>query len=210
MIPEFSEQKHGYDKQEVDLYIELIRTEYAKVHASYTELIEKVQELEVFQGNVKNVIISAQADADNLRAEAEKKADEIILSSQAKAEGITAEADSLRSDIEKEADQIIIEGQSKAAQIIEQARIRSSQLVEKGGLIRKDLERINRELSVLISQINSSRYDSVNTYSEVSDLEARDLSKAIADVVIPDDAIEDNADKVSNTGTMGFYSQFFE
>ena len=192
MIPEFSEQKHGYDKQEVDLYIELIRSEYAKVHTSYTELIEKVQDLEVFQGNAKNVILSAQTAADNLRDEAEKKAEEIIASSQAKAEGITAEADSLRDNTKKEADQMISEGQSKAAQIVEQARIRSSQLIEKGSLIRKDLERINGELSALMGRINNMRYDSVGSYSKISDAEARDLSKAIADAEAPDNETQDD------------------
>ena len=46
MKPQFGSQKNGYDRQQVDAYVDLLRAEYDRVTQAYRALEEKAAELE--------------------------------------------------------------------------------------------------------------------------------------------------------------------
>ena len=102
MSPNFTEQKHGYSKHEVDQYIELIRKEYIKVTtqnkhvaSQNTQLSERLRELESSQDDLQGLLETTHAVVKNMKDEAKAKADELLYESKIKADQHTAEAEKL-------------------------------------------------------------------------------------------------------------------
>ena len=147
----FKEKMLGYDKQEVDMYIENLRNEYVKVTENLKILSEKLAEYEAEQSELQEVLLTARATAKAILSEAEEKAERIdvkcrarsqrivsdakeeaektIFSSQEEANEIIsiskAEAENIISAAKTEADVIILSGHDEAKKIIAEAQLNS-------------------------------------------------------------------------------------
>jgi cell division initiation protein len=102
MMPAFTAEKRGYNKQEVDTYIDFIRAEYDKARDLCEQLAERnqtltqrVQTLEksaADQQDVARAMITAQKAARDTELTAREQAAELLKAAQRQAEDILREA----------------------------------------------------------------------------------------------------------------------
>ena len=100
----------GYKKEEVDVLLDKIESDYEQFERTLREMTGRINdlkaELEDYQnshGNIQNVLISAQKFADQLVEDAKSKSDEIIASAHANIEKITAQEKELTTAFDKKA-----------------------------------------------------------------------------------------------------------
>lgn len=106
----FSTAMGGYKKEEVDILLDKVESDYEQFERTLREMNSRINELKGeledcknSQGNIQNVLISAQKFADQIVEEAKSKSAEIIASAQASIEKITAQEKELTSAFDKKA-----------------------------------------------------------------------------------------------------------
>lgn len=106
----FSTAMGGYKKEEVDVILDKVEADYEQFERTLREMNNKINELKGeledaknAQGNIQNVLISAQKFADQIVEEAKVKSAEIIASAQESIEKITAQEKELTSAFDKKA-----------------------------------------------------------------------------------------------------------
>jgi|GEM_PF-5155429 len=93
MNPKFESVKRGgYDMEQVDRYINHIRTEYNKIAGEYKKLYERVKVLESEKNDVAAAMTAAHTYERNRKQAADEQAEKIVAQAQAKAEKIIADA----------------------------------------------------------------------------------------------------------------------
>ncbi len=106
----FSSAMGGYKKEEVDILLDKVESDYEQFERTLKEMNNKINELKGeledcknSQGNIQNVLVSAQKFADQIVEEAKAKSAEIIASAQESIEKITAQEKELTSAFDKKA-----------------------------------------------------------------------------------------------------------
>ncbi len=106
----FSTAMGGYKKDEVDVLLDKVESDYEQFERTLREMNGKINELKVeledaknAQGNIQNVLISAQKFADQIVEEAKTKSAEIIANAQQSIEKITEQEKELTSAFDKKA-----------------------------------------------------------------------------------------------------------
>ena len=106
----FSAAVGGYKKDEVDVFLDKVEADYEQFEKTLNELNNKINDLKNelddcknSQGNIQNVLISAQKFADQIVEEAKQKSAEIISSAQASIEKITVQEKELTTAFDKKA-----------------------------------------------------------------------------------------------------------
>lgn len=106
----FSTSLNGYKKEEVDVLLDKVEADYEQFERTLREMNNKINELKGeledcrnSQGNIQNVLVSAQKFADQIVEEAKAKSAEIIASAQESIEKITAQEKELTSAFDKKA-----------------------------------------------------------------------------------------------------------
>lgn len=89
----------GYDKKEVDEYLEILTEDYEKVYKQSIENADKINALtklldtyKSMEDNIKNSIVVAQTTAEELARTSQEKAELIIEDAELKARKIIADA----------------------------------------------------------------------------------------------------------------------
>ena len=100
----------GYKKDEVDVLLDKVEADYEQFERTLREMNNRIGELKTeledyknSQGNIQNVLVSAQKFADQIVEEAKTKSAEIIASAQANIEKITAQEQELTTAFDKKA-----------------------------------------------------------------------------------------------------------
>lgn len=106
----FSTAMGGYKKEEVDVLLDKVEADYEQFERTLKEMNNKINELKGeledcrnSQGNIQNVLVSAQKFADQIVEEAKVKSAEIIASAQESIEKITAQEKELTTAFDKKA-----------------------------------------------------------------------------------------------------------
>ncbi|MBR3968049.1 MAG: DivIVA domain-containing protein [Clostridia bacterium] len=106
----FSAAVGGYKKDEVDVFLDKVEADYEQFEKTLREMNNKISELKTeledyknSQGNIQNVLVSAQKFADQIVEEAKQKSAEIIASAQDSIEKITAQEKELTTAFDKKA-----------------------------------------------------------------------------------------------------------
>lgn len=96
----------GYDKREVDEYMQVLTEDYEKVYKQSVEATDKINTLtklldtyKSMEDTMKNSIIVAQSAAEDLERAAEEKAKVAIEEAKVNAQKIIAEAEAQAADI---------------------------------------------------------------------------------------------------------------
>ncbi len=96
----FKKSLNGYDKNEVDSYIELIVADYEKIYKSSIESADKINALtklvdsyKAMEDTMKNSLIIAQTTAEEVSKNAREKAEITIAEANVKAKAIIDEAE---------------------------------------------------------------------------------------------------------------------
>ncbi|MBO5008899.1 MAG: DivIVA domain-containing protein [Clostridia bacterium] len=95
----FKKAINGYDKKEIDDYMELLLADYEKIYKQSVETTDKINTLtklldsyKAMEDTMKNSLIVAQTTAEELTKNAREKADLTIEEANVKAKEIIAEA----------------------------------------------------------------------------------------------------------------------
>ena len=105
-----SKSMSGYKQEEVDILLDKIEADYEQfertlreMNAKITQLKEEVEDYKSSQGNIQNILISAQKFADQIVEEAKSKSAEIISSAEQSIQKITVQERELTSAFDKKA-----------------------------------------------------------------------------------------------------------
>lgn len=106
----FTNAVGGYKRDEVDVLLDKVEADYEQFERTLREMNNRITELKNeledyknSQGNIQNVLVSAQKFADQIVEEAKTKSAEIISSAQASIEKITAQEKELTTAFDKKA-----------------------------------------------------------------------------------------------------------
>ncbi len=106
----FSKAMGGYKQDEVDVLLDKVEADYEQFERTLREMNNRISELKAeledcknAQGNIQNVLISAQKFADQIVEEAKVKSAEIIASAQESIEKITEQEKELTNAFDKKA-----------------------------------------------------------------------------------------------------------
>lgn len=106
----FSTAMGGYKKEEVDVLLDKVEADYEQFERTLKEMNNKIAELKNelddcknSQGNIQNVLISAQKFADQIVEEAKTKSAQIVSDAQASIEKITAQEKELTTAFDQKA-----------------------------------------------------------------------------------------------------------
>ncbi len=106
----FSTAMGGYKKEEVDVLLDKVEADYEQFERTLREMNNRINELKGeledcknSQGNIQNVLVSAQKFADQIVEEAKQKSAEIVASAQQSIEKITEQEKELTSAFDKKA-----------------------------------------------------------------------------------------------------------
>ncbi len=129
----FSKAMGGYKQEEVDILLDKVEADYEQFEKTLREMNNKINELKGeledcknSQGNIQNVLVSAQKFADQIVEEAKQKSTEIIASAQESIEKITAQEKELTSAFDKKAGERKDALQSDIEKIIASAQQKQS------------------------------------------------------------------------------------
>lgn len=102
----------GYKKEEVDVLLDKVEADYEQFERTLREMNNRISELKVeledyknSQGNIQNVLVSAQKFADQIVEEAKTKSAEIISSAQENIEKLTAQEKELTTAFDQKANE---------------------------------------------------------------------------------------------------------
>ena len=106
----FSKSMGGYKQEEVDVLLDKVEADYEQFERTLHEMNNKINELKVeleesknSQGNIQNILVSAQKFADQIVAEAKTKSAEIIARAEQSIQKITAQEHELTTAFDKKA-----------------------------------------------------------------------------------------------------------
>ena len=109
----FKKAINGYDKNDVDSYLELILADYEKLYTSSIESTDKINTLsklvdsyKAMEDNMKNSIMVAQQAAEDVTKNAREKAEITVSEANLKAQAIIAEAEGTIKDLSGELAQL--------------------------------------------------------------------------------------------------------
>lgn len=109
----FKKAINGYDKNDVDSYLELILADYEKLYTSSIESTDKINTLsklvdsyKAMEDNMKNSIMVAQQAAEDVTKNAREKAEITVSEANLKAQAIIAEAEGKIRDLSGELAQL--------------------------------------------------------------------------------------------------------
>lgn len=109
----FKKAINGYDKNDVDSYLELILADYEKLYTSSIESTDKINTLsklvdsyKAMEDNMKNSIMVAQQAAEDVTKNAREKAEITVSEANLKAQAIIAEAEGKIKDLSSELAQL--------------------------------------------------------------------------------------------------------
>lgn len=109
----FKKAINGYDKNDVDSYLELILADYEKLYTSSIESTDKINTLsklvdsyKAMEDNMKNSIMVAQQAAEDVTKNACEKAEITVSEANLKAQAIIAEAEGKIKDLSGELAQL--------------------------------------------------------------------------------------------------------
>ena len=105
----FSNSMKGYKKEEVDILLDKIESDYEQfgrqlriIQEKNTELTKQLADSNSSKDSIQAVLLSAQKLADQIVSDARQKADEILAQAQAELEGYKANKQQMMDDIDKE------------------------------------------------------------------------------------------------------------
>lgn len=106
----FSKSMSGYKQEEVDVILDKVEADYEQFERTVREMSSKIEQLKAeiedyksSQGNIQNVLVSAQKFADQIVEEAKTKSAEIISAAQDSITKITAQEKELTTAFDKKA-----------------------------------------------------------------------------------------------------------
>ena len=213
----FSKAMGGYKQEEVDILLDKVEADYEQFERTLREMNNKINELKGeledcknSQGNIQNVLVSAQKFADQIVEEAKTKSAEIISSAEESIQKITEQEKELTTAFDKKAverksalqsdvDKIISAAEQKQA-AVEKA---TQECVDRQQLL---FNKMKTEIAAFKAEITNKYKEHLELLASLPDSVPTDPEEAAKAVSISLDSPEDikepveiEVDFVSNT-----------
>ncbi len=205
----FSKAMGGYKQEEVDVLLDKVEADYEQfertlreMNSRITELKDELEDCRNSQGNIQNVLISAQKFADQIVEEAKTKSAEIISSAQASIEKITAQEKELTTAFDKKAGERKTALQSDIEKIISSAEQKQSAIetATQDCIDRQQLlfDKMKIEIAAFKAEITNKYKEHLELLSALPDTVPSDPSEIAAAVSLSFDSIPDVEEYVKN------------
>lgn len=209
----FSKSMGGYKQEEVDVLLDKVESDYElfertlrEMNAKITSLKAELEESKNAQGNIQNVLVSAQKFADQIVEEAKTKSAEIIASAEASIQKITAQeaelttafdkkASERKSTLESDLEKIVLAATEKqtAVENATQDCINRQQLL---------FDKMKIEIAAFKAEITNKYKEHLELLASLPDTVPSDPSQIAAAVSLKFDGIPDVEDFVSGKADM--------
>lgn len=131
----FATSMTGYKKEDVDIFLDKVEADYIQIERTLVEMSNKITQLKNeledsknAQGNIQNILVSAQKFADQIVEEAKRKSAEIVSAAEDSIKKITAQEKELtntfdqkaserKEALQKDVDAIIANAEKKQAAV---------------------------------------------------------------------------------------------
>ena len=190
----FSKSVGGYKQEEVDILLDKVESDYEQFERTLREMNNRINELKGeledyknSQGNIQNVLVSAQKFADQIVEEAKTKSAEIINSAQASIEKITAQEQELTTAFDKKAGERKLALENDVEKIITAAEQKQSAIekatqdcVERQQLL---FNKMKVEIAAFKAEITNKYKEHLELLSSLPDTvstEPEELAKAVS------------------------------
>lgn len=215
----FSTAMGGYKKEEVDVLLDKVESDYEQFERTLHEMNNKISELKTeledaknAQGNIQNVLISAQKFADQIVEEAKMKSAEIVSNAQASIEKITEQEkeltdafdkkagerkDALQSDVEK-----IIANAEKKQAAVESA---TQECIDRQQLL---FNKMKLEIASFKAEVTAKYKEHLELLSSLPDTVTSDPEEVAAAVADAFDKVPTIEEYVKNPETLETEPEF--
>lgn len=199
----------GYKKEEVDVLLDKVEADYEQferalkeMNAKIVALKEELEDCKNSQGNIQNVLISAQKFADQIVEEAKAKSEQIVSSAQASIEKITEQEKELTDAFDKKAGERKTALQSDVDKIIENAQNKQNAIEEatQGCIDRQQLlfNKMKMEIAAFKAEITGKYKEHLELLSSLPDSVPNDPAEIAAAVALSYNDIPDVEEYVKN------------
>lgn len=202
----FTKSMSGYKQEEVDVLLDKVEADYEQFERTLRDMAGKIEQLKgeleeykTSQGNIQNVLISAQKFADQIVEEAKTKSEEIIASAQANIEKITAQEQELTTAFDKKAGERKDALQNDIDRLIANAEKKHAAIEEATqGCIDRQQQLFNKmkiEIAAFKAEITNKYKEHLELLSSLPDTVPSDPAEIAA-------AVSMNFDKNSDAGEL--------
>lgn len=148
----FSKQVNGYRREEVDVFLDKVESDYEAYERTVRELNAKIHELQTqmdetrnAEGSLQNVLISAQKLADSIVAEAKEKSGKIVEDAKISLEGFKLREKELSDAFDKKVQERKQIARDELDKIIDRAKVSHDKVADATEkTVRKQEELFNR------------------------------------------------------------------
>lgn len=205
----FSKAMGGYKQEEVDILLDKVEADYEQFERTLREMNNKITELKGeledcknSQGNIQNVLISAQKFADQIVEEAKTKSAEIISSAQTSIEKLHAQEEALTTAFDKKAGERKTALQSDIEKIISVAEQKQSAIesatqdcVDRQQLL---FDKMKIEIAAFKAEITNKYKEHLELLSSLPDTIPSDPTEIAAAVSLSFDSVPSVEEYVKN------------
>lgn len=189
----FSSAVGGYKKDEVDVFLDSVESDYirfervlAERDARIRDLEEKLQGVSRSQESINNVLFSAQRVADQITEEAKAKADEMIQNAQNEVIEINEKSRALSSEFESVSSEKKSRLENEIASMLNEAKEKKIYIENATTLtVKKQQElfdKLKEEILAFRAEITDKYKEHLKLLSEmqiVADVDPEEIAKAI-------------------------------
>ncbi|MBR5922265.1 MAG: DivIVA domain-containing protein [Clostridia bacterium] len=198
----FSKQVNGYRREEVDVFLDKVESDYENYERTVRELSARVHELETriddtrnSEDSIQSVLLSAQKLADSIVEDAKVKSAEIIEEAKSNLEVIKAREKEMNDSFEKESAERKSAASAELEKIIDDAKIsrdKVSAAVEKTVLKQSQLyNRLKLETAAFKAEIMDKYKRHLELISKIPDTIPTDPEEIAAAVDLNVDDLSD-------------------
>jgi DivIVA domain-containing protein len=183
---EFSSSRRGYDRAEVDQYVERVsrivveleamRSPDAVIERALADVGEETSAiLRRARKAAEEIIADAEAHARDRSAEAESQARELREEADRYSAGVRAEAEQIRNEARSEGEQILTETRAEADRLREDATTTATRM-------RSDADRYRAQVSAHIEQLAQDRHRLIEDLRKLADQFHRTADRALEQI----------------------------
>ena len=217
----FTNAVGGYKRDEVDILLDKVEADYEQFERTLREMNNRITELKNeledyknSQGNIQNVLVSAQKFADQIVEEAKLKSAEIISSAQASIEKITAQEKELTTAFDKKANERKETLQNDVEKIIANAKERQAavETATQDCVDRQQLlfNKMKVEIAAFKAEVTAKYKEHLELLASLPDSVPNDPSEIAAAVTFQYDKVPSVEEYVENPQSLEIVEEIVE
>ncbi len=203
----------GYKKEDVDIFLDKVEADYEQIERTLREMNNKINQLKGeledsknAQGNIQNVLISAQKFADQIIEEAKQKSAEIVAAAEESIKKITAQEKELTDTFDKRASERKEALQNDVEKIIANAEKKQTAVenatqdcIERQQLL---FNKMKVEIAAFKAEITNKYKEHLELISSIPDSLPSDPAEIAAAVSVAFDSLPTVQEYVKDPSTM--------